>query len=74
MMAYGQTSSGKTYTLVGSKKDPGIIPRCIEDLFSMTSGFTRCSAFRVRCSFFEIYNEAIFDLLDVGQRDPASQV
>lgn len=31
--AYGQTSSGKTYTMNGSETDPGIIPRAVEDIF-----------------------------------------
>lgn len=31
--AYGQTSSGKTYTMNGSDKDPGIIPLAIKDIF-----------------------------------------
>ena len=33
IFAYGQTSSGKTYTMMGNKKDPGIIPRLCRDLF-----------------------------------------
>lgn len=31
--AYGQTSSGKTYTMNGWEKDPGIIPRAVEEVF-----------------------------------------
>jgi hypothetical protein len=33
IFAYGQTSSGKTYTMMGTKRDPGIIPRLCRDLF-----------------------------------------
>jgi hypothetical protein len=33
IFAYGQTSSGKTYTMMGNKRDPGIIPRLCRDLF-----------------------------------------
>jgi centromeric protein E len=31
--AYGQTSSGKTFTMNGSDADPGIIPRAVRDIF-----------------------------------------
>ena len=31
--AYGQTSSGKTFTMNGSDADPGIIPRGVRDVF-----------------------------------------
>lgn len=30
VFAYGQTASGKTFTLTGSKTEPGIIPRAID--------------------------------------------
>ena len=32
--AYGQTSSGKTYTMNGSENDPGIIHRAVKDIFT----------------------------------------
>lgn len=32
--AYGQTSSGKTFTMNGSEADPGVIPRAVEDVFA----------------------------------------
>ncbi|MCL7028934.1 hypothetical protein MKW94_026103, partial [Papaver nudicaule] len=31
--AYGQTSSGKTYTMNGSENDPGIISLAVKDVF-----------------------------------------
>lgn len=31
--AYGQTSSGKTFTMNGSDADPGIIPLAVRDVF-----------------------------------------
>ena len=33
IFAYGQTSSGKTHTMMGSKEDKGIIPRAVSDIF-----------------------------------------
>ena len=35
VFAYGQTSSGKTFTMNGSEKDPGIIHRAVKDVFDM---------------------------------------
>eukprot|EP00435_Cladocopium_sp_Y103_P022964 s402_g5.t1 len=55
IFAYGQTGSGKSFTMTGAPGDlRGIIPRVNEDE----------SQFLVMCSFFEIYNEIIFDLLN----------
>lgn len=33
IFAYGQTSSGKTYTMVGTKQNPGIIRKAAEQIF-----------------------------------------
>lgn len=33
IFAYGQTSSGKTFTMQGDTADPGIIPRAVNDVF-----------------------------------------
>lgn len=62
IFAYGQTASGKTYTLSGDEEEPGIIPRAMRDVF----GFIRQTPTReylLRCSYLEIYNESIHDLL-----------
>lgn len=64
-MAYGQTSSGKSYTLIGNNERPGLIPRFSEDLIGLKE-YLSDSSFSITCSFFEIYNEAIFDLLNMG--------
>jgi hypothetical protein len=34
VFAYGQTSSGKTHTMMGSNECPGVIPRAVADIFS----------------------------------------
>lgn len=34
VFAYGQTSSGKTYTIQGNEMEPGIIPLGIEQVFN----------------------------------------
>jgi centromeric protein E len=62
---YGQTSSGKTYTLSGTPNDPGIIPLAIQDIFEHIQN-TPDREFLLRMSYLEIYNENISDLLKPG--------
>ncbi|KAJ3059356.1 hypothetical protein HK102_010039, partial [Quaeritorhiza haematococci] len=62
VFAYGQTASGKTYSMMGVEQQPGVIPQAIDDVFA----FIRESADReylLRVSYLEIYNESIKDLL-----------
>ncbi|KAJ4479867.1 P-loop containing nucleoside triphosphate hydrolase protein [Lentinula lateritia] len=62
IFAYGQTASGKTYTLSGSEVEPGIIPRAMRQVFSYIRR-TETREYLLRCSYLEIYNEQIHDLL-----------
>ncbi|GMJ08360.1 hypothetical protein HRI_004505200 [Hibiscus trionum] len=77
MFAYGQTGSGKTYTMMGDiyevegqlSEDCGLTPRIFEYLFSRIrmeeeSRKEEKLRFSCKCSFLEIYNEQITDLLD----------
>jgi kinesin family protein 3/17 len=69
IFAYGQTGTGKTYTMEGftfNQNDPnrGIIQRTIEDIFNyiMTTS-SENTKFIIRASYLQIYNEFISDLL-----------
>jgi centromeric protein E len=66
IFAYGQTSSGKTFTMFGGGlKQPdvhGIIQMAGKDIFSQIEA-TPSRVFLLRVSFLEIYNEEIRDLL-----------
>lgn len=57
--------TGKTHTIVGDKLAPGIIPRCVQDVFSQISteiaNGKRCK-FDVFFSYLEIYNEKVSHL------------
>ncbi|XP_010514752.1 PREDICTED: kinesin-like protein KIN-12E [Camelina sativa] len=77
MFAYGQTGSGKTHTMLGDIEGGtrrhsvkcGITPRVFEYLFSRIQKEKEVRKeeklhFTCRCSFLEIYNEQILDLLD----------
>jgi centromeric protein E len=69
IFAYGQTSSGKTYTMqgAGSIEDGtvdggGVVHMAAKDIFSMIEQ-SQDRIFLVRASFLEIYNEEVRDLL-----------
>uniref|UniRef100_A0A8C6LNQ4 Kinesin family member 13B n=1 Tax=Nothobranchius furzeri TaxID=105023 RepID=A0A8C6LNQ4_NOTFU len=57
--------SGKSYTMMGSAEQPGLIPRLCSSLFTRTAVEAReAETFTVEVSFMEIYNEKVRDLLD----------
>ncbi|ETW04981.1 hypothetical protein, variant [Aphanomyces invadans] len=66
VMAYGQTGTGKTYTMgfLDATLPPhqaGIIPRVFEQIFSAIEH--DAPGFRVSVSFLQIYMENVYDLL-----------
>ena len=69
IFAYGQTGTGKTFTMEGFTYDNmdskrGIIPRTIEDIFQyIESNSNRDTKFIIRAAYLQIYNEMISDLL-----------
>ncbi|KAM7528476.1 hypothetical protein LguiB_031886 [Lonicera macranthoides] len=77
MFAYGQTGSGKTHTMLGDIEggtrrhsvNCGMTPRVFEYLFSRIQKEREARReekirYTCKCSFLEIYNEQILDLLD----------
>ncbi|XP_019201318.1 centromere-associated protein E isoform X6 [Oreochromis niloticus] len=70
IFAYGQTSSGKTFTMMGTSRTPGVIPQAVEDVFQTIKNFPK-KEFLLRVSYMEIYNETVTDLLvDSWKRKP----
>ncbi|KAI3673850.1 hypothetical protein L6452_39980 [Arctium lappa] len=84
ILAYGQTGSGKTYTLWGppsamvedqsANGNQGIVPRIFQMLFAeiqreRDQAEGKQINYQCRCSFLEIYNDQIGDLLDPTQRN-----
>ena len=65
VFAYGATGSGKTYTMLGTSKEKGIMPRSISDLFKLLNVYKN-KDFKMNVSYIEIYNEIIRDLLADG--------
>ncbi|KAL5970278.1 Kinesin-II 95 kDa subunit [Taenia solium] len=65
IFAYGQTGTGKTFTIQGGKDDPdlrGLMPNSFNHIFSYING-SKSTQFLVRASYLEIYKEEIRDLL-----------
>ncbi|NWR74872.1 CENPE protein, partial [Centropus unirufus] len=70
IFAYGQTASGKTYTMMGNEDSEGIIPRAVQHVFKIICEIPD-REFLLRVSYMEIYNEAITDLLcDTRKKKP----
>ncbi|XP_043104393.1 centromere-associated protein E isoform X2 [Puntigrus tetrazona] len=70
IFAYGQTSSGKTFTMMGSERNPGVIPLAMADVFKTIKNCPK-KEFLLRVSYMEIYNETVTDLLcDSWKRKP----
>ncbi|XP_053280581.1 kinesin-like protein KIF3B isoform X1 [Pleuronectes platessa] len=69
IFAYGQTGTGKTYTMEGVRNDPekrGVIPNSFEHIFTHISR-SQNQQYLVRASYLEIYQEEIKDLLSKNQ-------
>ena len=69
IFAYGQTGTGKTYTMEGFIYDylspkKGLIPRAIENIFKyIENNLNSDTTFIIRVTYLQIYNESIDDLL-----------
>ncbi|KAJ3121469.1 hypothetical protein HK098_003642 [Nowakowskiella sp. JEL0407] len=84
IFAYGQTGSGKSFTMMGNPDPPeniGLIPRICTTLFQNLStpkppdseGDTPIpTKYSVSISYYEIYNERVFDLLSTSSTTPQS--
>ncbi|KAF7662608.1 hypothetical protein LDENG_00229080 [Lucifuga dentata] len=67
IFAYGQTGTGKTYTMQGAWLDSekrGVIPNAFDHIFTHISRSQSDRQYLVRASYLEIYLEEIRDLLD----------
>ena len=65
IFAYGQTGTGKTFTMEGDFEtdiNKGIIPRSFDLMFNIIKT-TYNTNFLIQCSYLELYNEEVRDLL-----------
>ncbi|NP_999777.1 kinesin-II 85 kDa subunit [Strongylocentrotus purpuratus] len=71
IFAYGQTGTGKTFTMEGVRSQPelrGIIPNSFAHIFGHIAKEQENVRFLVRVSYLEIYNEEVKDLLGKDQQ------
>ncbi|XP_066293133.1 kinesin-like protein KIF19 isoform X2 [Branchiostoma lanceolatum] len=64
VFAYGATGAGKTYTMLGTEHEPGVMARSLNDLFEEMHRTSENMVYQVSMSYLEIYNEMIRDLLN----------
>lgn len=80
IFAYGQSGTGKTFTMEGADwdgptlgHDAGVIPRTVVHIFNALANIPEDN-YAVKVSFLEIYNEELFDLLHPGKVPPCAPI
>eukprot|EP01129_Flabellula_baltica_P000546 TRINITY_DN10535_c0_g1_i1.p1 TRINITY_DN10535_c0_g1~~TRINITY_DN10535_c0_g1_i1.p1 ORF type:complete len:569 (-),score=128.70 TRINITY_DN10535_c0_g1_i1:133-1815(-) len=60
--AYGATGAGKTFTMIGNSRSPGVVVLTMRHLFDTIDKIDDVN-FDIKVSYLEVYNENIKDLL-----------
>lgn len=66
IFAYGQTGTGKTFTMEGTEQNRGVNYRTLEKLFKISQERSDTFHYDISVSVLEVYNEQIRDLLDTS--------
>ncbi|CAG9770469.1 unnamed protein product [Ceutorhynchus assimilis] len=66
VFAYGATGSGKTYTMIGNSRNPGITYLTMKELFQRKEDLNAEREFELMLTYIEVYNELVKDLLNPG--------
>ncbi|KHJ41053.1 kinesin motor domain protein [Trichuris suis] len=74
LFAYGQTGTGKTYSLFGTSGEPGLIPRTCKLLLNKLRCMGPETQWSMEISFLEMYNEKLRDLLIPEENAPALKI
>ncbi|OVA10198.1 Kinesin [Macleaya cordata] len=67
VFCYGATGAGKTYTMLGTMENPGVMVLAIKDLFAKIRQRSCDGNHVVHLSYLEVYNEMVRDLLSPGR-------
>lgn len=70
IFAYGQTGTGKTFTMEGTEQNRGVNYRTLEHLFNIAKERSETFTYSIAVCVLEVYNEQIRDLLATS---PASK-
>lgn len=63
IFAYGQTGTGKTFTMEGTPENRGVNYRTLKELFKISEERSGVMKYELYVSMLEVYNEKIRDLL-----------
>ncbi|CAB0012709.1 unnamed protein product [Nesidiocoris tenuis] len=76
LFTYGVTGSGKTYTMTGTLRDGGIMPRCLDAIFDSIASCQakRCTFKPDRLNWFEIQPDGIDAEADLYSRIAQNRV
>ncbi|KAK8663851.1 hypothetical protein V6N13_083656 [Hibiscus sabdariffa] len=66
IFAYGQTGTGKTFTMEGPGQNRGVNYRTLEQLFQIAKERSGTFMYNISVSVLEVYNEQIRDLLSTS--------
>ncbi|KAJ6737586.1 KINESIN-LIKE PROTEIN [Salix viminalis] len=70
IFAYGQTGTGKTFTMEGSPENRGVNYRTLDELFRLSQERSGIMRYGLFVSMMEVYNEKIRDLLIESSNQP----
>lgn len=74
IFAYGQTGTGKTFTMEGTPENRGVNYRTLEELFRISKERDSTMKYQLFVSMLEVYNEKIRDLLaESPQQQPTKK-
>ncbi|XP_061348507.1 kinesin-like protein KIN-14S [Gastrolobium bilobum] len=74
IFAYGQTGTGKTFTMEGTPEHRGVNYRTLEELFRISQERHGIIKYELLVSMLEVYNEKIRDLLAENPADPTKKL
>ncbi|KAK1294141.1 Kinesin-4 [Acorus calamus] len=74
IFAYGQTGTGKTFTMEGTPENRGVNYRTLEELFKISKDRDAVVSYQFYVSMLEVYNEKIRDLLGGSTNQPVKKL
>lgn len=74
IFAYGQTGTGKTFTMEGVPENRGVNYRALEELFRMSEERSSSVSYSFGVSILEVYNEKIRDLLNENSEQTSKRL
>ncbi|XVF06100.1 hypothetical protein REPUB_Repub06bG0018900 [Reevesia pubescens] len=74
IFAYGQTGTGKTFTMEGTPENRGVNYRTLEELFRVSGERDGVMKYELFVSMMEVYNEKIRDLLGENSNQPTKKL